>query len=52
MMLDKLYIIAEGRSECAFIKNVLAEHLLDFHWLVTSVTLPTGSSATGIKKGG
>ena len=51
-MLRMLYVISEGRTECAFIKHVLAEHLLAFGWIAQPITLITGRNTAGVRKGG
>jgi hypothetical protein len=48
----KLYIISEGRTECNFIKNVLAGYLFNYDWITISTTLVTGKNSIGIHKGG
>lgn len=51
-MMRELYIISEGRTESDFVKNVLAEHLVQFDWITIPITLPTGKNKTGVHKGG
>ena len=47
-----LYIISEGRTECAFVKRVLAQHLEPFNWTAYPITLITGDKTNGSSKGG
>lgn len=51
-MMRNLCIMSEGRTECNFVKNVLADHLIQFKWIVRPITLITGKNKSGIHKGG
>lgn len=44
--------MSEGRTECNFTKNVLAEHLIQHGWIVRPITLITGKNKIGVHKGG
>jgi hypothetical protein len=51
-MIRNLCVMSEGRTECNFVKYVLADHLVQFNWIVRPITLITGKNKIGMHKGG
>lgn len=50
--MKSLCIMVEGRTECNFAKNVLADHLFQYGWIIRPITLITGKNKIGVHKGG
>ena len=48
-----IYVIAEGRTECNFVKSALAGHFHQYNVSLIPITIPTGKSPSGgTAKGG